>query len=74
MTSIKTTEPNSDIILKGISFGKSSFIFSVDVGLSTDEFTSVKRNAVMTEEDGDLCVLMFVGEDNNIALVTNPIR
>ena len=66
-----TTDADSGIVLKGIAFGNSSFIFSVKVNLSSAT-SRVRREAASSESD-DICVLMFVGEDNNIVLATNPI-
>ena len=66
-----TIDANSDIVLKGITFENSSFIFSVKVNLS-NAASRVRREAASSESD-DICVLMFVGEDNNIVLATNPI-
>ena len=59
----------SDITFKGITFGNSTFIFSVDVSLST----SGSRQRHQSTSEGDRCVLMFVGGDNNIVLATNPV-
>ena len=70
MTSIMATAPEEAIILNGIDFGNSTCIFSVDVHLSATD-VSEKQNA---DSEGGLCILMFVGEDNNIVLVTSPIR
>lgn len=70
MTGIMATDPEEAIILNGIDFGNSTCIFSVDVHLNTTD-VSEKQNA---DSEGGLCILMFVGEDNNIVLVTSPIR
>lgn len=63
-------DPEEIIILKGISFSNSSCIFSVDVHLNAIEASETQND----DSDRDLCILMFVGEDNNIVLVTSPIR
>ena len=57
----------SDFTLQVISFGNSSYVYSVDVGLSVDP-VGVERDG------GPLCVLLFTGEDDEIVLVTEPIR
>ena len=59
----------SDITFGGIAFGNSTLIFSVDVSLST----SGSRQRRQSTSEGDRCVLMFVGDDNNIVLATNPV-
>jgi hypothetical protein len=70
VTDIDTSD---DFSLRGISFGNSSFIFSVDVHLTTAQ-PSVKQSSDVNEADrGGLCVLMFVGEDDSIVLVTEPV-
>ena len=70
VTDIDTSD---DFSLRGISFGNSSFIFSVDVHLTTAQ-PSVKQSADVNEADrGGLCVLMFVSEDDSIVLVTEPV-
>ena len=73
MTDINIADASEDFILRGIDFGNSTFIFSVDVHLTTAQ-PSVKRSSDVNDaEEGDLCVLMFVGEDDSIVLVTEPI-
>ena len=57
----------SDFTLQVISFGNSSYVYSVDVGLSVDP-VGVERDS------GPLCVLLFIGENDEIVLVTEPIR
>ena len=63
------TVGTSDITFRGITFGNSTFIFSVDVSLST----SRSRQRRQSTSEGDRCVLMFVGGDDNIVLATNPV-
>ena len=63
------TVGTSDITFRGITFGNSTLIFSVDVSLST----SGSRQRRQSTSEGDRCVLMFVGGDNNIVLATNPV-
>ena len=59
-----------DFTLQAVSFGNSSYIFSVEIGRSI-AVPAAKRQAEIT---GDLCVLMFTGENDEIVLVTQPIR
>ena len=63
------TVGTSDITFRGITFGNSTFIFSVDVSLST----SGSRQRRQSTSEGVQCVLMFVGGENNIVLATNPV-
>ena len=58
--------------LTPITFGNSSFIFSANVGLHNTG-SRVKRLSTSEDED-DRCVLIFIGGNDNIVLVTNPVR
>ncbi|CAI8001574.1 Proto-oncogene tyrosine-protein kinase receptor Ret [Geodia barretti] len=58
-----------DFTLQAVSFGNSSYIFGVEIGWSV-AVPGGKRQAEIT---GDLCVLMFTGENDEIVLVTEPI-
>ena len=58
-----------DFTLQAVSFGNSSYIFGVEIGRSV-AVPGGKRQAEIT---GDLCVLMFTGEKDEIVLVTEPI-
>ena len=57
-----------DFTLQAVEFENSSYIFSVDVVLS------VPQGRVGDGGGRDLCVLMFTGENDEIVLVTEPIR
>lgn len=62
-------DPVDVIVLNGITFGNSSYIFSANVHLDAE--VSVKQNA---DVESGPCILMFIGEENNIVLVTSPIE
>ena len=70
MASIQVDNTDDDFILQAVSFGGSSFIFSVDVSLSTTQRHSVKRSS---DVEGVFCILLFAGEDDDFVLVANPI-
>ena len=55
--------------IKTIDFGNSSYILSVDAGLSV---STVSKKAV--DGHGNLCVLLFIGENDEVVLFTEPMR
>ena len=71
MTEFESLDING-LKLTPITFGNSSFIFSADVDLHSTG-SRVKRQSASEDED-DRCVLMFVGGNDNIVLVTNPVK
>ena len=61
-----------DFALQAVSFGNSSYIFSVEASQLVHEVSRSKRE--VDYYSGDPCVLMFTGENDDIVLVTEPIR
>ena len=60
-----------DFTLQAVSFGNSSYIFSVEAS----QLLEVSRSKREVEYySGIICVLLFTGENDDIVLVTEPIR
>ena len=71
VTNIAVADGDEDFILTAVTFETHLLIFSVNVGLGIEQ-DSVKRDTVTESED--VCALLFVGKDDDIVLLANPVK
>lgn len=57
--------------LRGVNFSNNSHIYSVDAYIYN--LQTIEKREVSQEMDGDACVLIFIGENDDIVLVANTI-